>query len=105
YNNRMVQTKTIIREAGLAYSPHAIAVTTTGSGLDRLAIQQGWLNRFPMWDWVGGRTSELSAVGLLHAAVQGFNIDSMLSGARACDEITRVPQVKSNPSAQLALAW
>ena len=31
---------------------------------------EGWLARFPMFDWVGGRTSEMSAVGLVAAALQ-----------------------------------
>jgi len=58
-----------------------------------------------MWDWVGGRTSELSAVGLLPAALQGVEIDSLLAGARACDDVTRSNNVNANPAAQLALAW
>jgi glucose-6-phosphate isomerase len=58
-----------------------------------------------MWDWVGGRTSELSAVGLLPAALQGIDIDGLINGAMACDMITRKANVKQNPSAQIALAW
>ncbi len=58
-----------------------------------------------MFDWVGGRTSELSAVGLLPAALQGVDIESMLSGAAACDEVTRSTQTAENPSALLALMW
>jgi glucose-6-phosphate isomerase len=58
-----------------------------------------------MWDWVGGRTSELSAVGLLPAALQGFDINNLLSGACDVDKITRNQKVKSNPALQLALAW
>ena len=49
--------------------------------LDKVAEQGKWLVRFPMWDWVGGRTSELSAVGLLPAALQGINIVELLRGA------------------------
>ncbi|MEI9962417.1 MAG: hypothetical protein WDM76_15170 [Limisphaerales bacterium] len=64
-----------------------------------------WLTEFPMWDWVGGRTSELSAVGLLPAALQGFDIDSLLLGASECDKITRQGDVKVNPACQIALAW
>ena len=48
-----------------------------------------WLARFPMFDWVGGRTSELSAVGLLPAALQGVDIQAMLDGAAAMDAATR----------------
>jgi glucose-6-phosphate isomerase len=58
-----------------------------------------------MWDWVGGRTSELSAVGLLPAALQGVDVVEMLTGAKACDVATRVASVDRNPAAQLALAW
>ena len=78
-----------MNSAGLKFAAHAVAVTGALSDLDKVATKEGWLKRFPMWDWVGGRTSELSAVGLLPAALQGFDIDSMLAGAKACDDITR----------------
>jgi glucose-6-phosphate isomerase len=58
-----------------------------------------------MWDWVGGRTSETSAVGLLPASLQGIDIDALLEGARLCDEVTRKKDSRTNPSALLALAW
>ena len=58
-----------------------------------------------MWDWVGGRTSELSPVGLLPAALQGIDINSLISGACKCDAATRMANVKVNPAAQLSLAW
>jgi glucose-6-phosphate isomerase len=58
-----------------------------------------------MWDWVGGRTSELSAVGLLPAALQGFDVEAMLDGARDADAVTRRPVVAENPSALLSLMW
>jgi glucose-6-phosphate isomerase len=63
------------------------------------------LERFPMWDWVGGRTSELSPVGLLPAALQGIDINGFISGACECDKITRAKSIKTNPACQLALAW
>jgi glucose-6-phosphate isomerase len=75
------------------------------SELDKSATKGEWLESFPMWDWVGGRTSELSPVGLLPAALQGLDINGMLDGAKAIDEITRVPDSRKNPSALLALAW
>jgi glucose-6-phosphate isomerase len=58
-----------------------------------------------MWDWVGGRTSELSAVGLLPAALQGINIQAMLNGAKAMDAVTRGIRTIENPSALMALMW
>ncbi len=103
--NGMLEAENAYRAAGLNFAKHAVAVTSRNSQLDKHAIDQGWLRRFPMWDWVGGRTSELSAVGLLPAALQGLDIDAILNGAKACDEATRVADLKANPAAQLALAW
>jgi len=103
--NGMLEAQAAYQRAGLEFARHAVAITGAGSELDRQAIAQGWLRRFPMWDWVGGRTSEMSAVGLLPAALQGIRIDRMLAGAKACDDITRQPEVARNPSAQLALMW
>jgi glucose-6-phosphate isomerase len=82
-----------------------VAVTGADSELDKVAKRDGWLRRFPMWDWVGGRTSETSAVGLLPAALQGLDIDALLAGAAACDQLTRKRSLPENPAAQLAAAW
>jgi glucose-6-phosphate isomerase len=73
--------------------------------LDKTAIAEGWLARFPMWDWVGGRTSEFSAVGLLPLALQGFDLNAILKGAAAMDELTRSIDIKRNPAAMMALGW
>ncbi len=103
--NGLLEAKAAYARAGLRFEAHAAAVTGVGSELDKYASQHGWLRRFPMWDWVGGRTSELSAVGLLPAALQGLAIREMLAGAKACDDQTRLPDVAKNPAAQLALMW
>jgi len=103
--NGMLEAKAAFENKGLDFAKHTVAVTQSGSELDEQAIKSKWVRRFPMWDWVGGRTSELSAVGLLPAALQGFDIESMLNGAKVCDEITRYRSVSKNPAAQLALAW
>ncbi len=103
--NGMLEAKGAFDRAGISFEKHAVAITQEGSQLDTYAIQHKWIKRFPMWDWVGGRTSELSAVGLLPAALQGFDVQSMLKGAKACDEITRQWAISKNPAAQLALAW
>jgi len=58
-----------------------------------------------MYDWIGGRTSVMSAVGLLPMAHEGFDIDSFLAGAAAMDERTRVPDVTQNAAMLLALMW
>jgi glucose-6-phosphate isomerase len=103
--NGMLEAEAAYLRAGLHFPWHAVAVTGAGSELDRLAREEGWLARFPMWDWVGGRTSITSAVGLLPAALQGIDIDSLLEGARLCDALTRMPNTLTNPAARLALMW
>ena len=103
--NGMLEAAAAWQAAGLDFARHAVAITGTDSALDRHAGAGGWLRRFPMWDWVGGRTSETSVVGLLPAALQGLDVDGLLAGARVCDETTRVPAVDANPAALLALAW
>jgi len=103
--NGMLETRARFERLGLSFPAQAVAVTSPGSELDRLAQSQGWLARLPMFDWIGGRTSVFSAVGLLPAALQGVDIQSMLQGAALMDEATRAQDFGSNPAAQLALAW
>ncbi|MGH7997264.1 MAG: glucose-6-phosphate isomerase, partial [Opitutaceae bacterium] len=103
--NGQIEAATAFRAAGLAPARHFVAVTGDGSNLDQIARKEGWLARFPMWDWVGGRTSELSAVGLLPAALQGIDINAMLVGAASMDAVTRSETTARNPAALLALTW
>jgi len=103
--NGMLEAKAAYLRAGLDFSQHAVAVTGAGSELDRLARAEGWLERFPMWDWVGGRTSVTSAVGLLPAALQGIDITRLLAGAKAADEVTSSTDTLRNPAAVMALMW
>jgi glucose-6-phosphate isomerase len=103
--NGMLEAKAAYQSKGLRFEKHAVAITEVNSDLDRLAKKEGWVARFPMWDWVGGRTSETSAVGLLPAALQGIDIDALLEGARLCDEKTREKDSRANPAALLALMW
>jgi glucose-6-phosphate isomerase len=103
--NVMVEVKHAYQKQGLNFSQHAVATTGIGSNLDKTAKAEGWLATFPMHDWIGGRTSELSVVGLLPAALQGIDIQDMLAGAKEMDEATRIPNLKSNPAALLALSW
>ena len=103
--NGMVEAKAAYDAAGLDFGKHAIAVTGTGSKLDQTAEKEGFLTRFPMEDWVGGRTSVMSTVGLVPAALQGIDIDSFLAGAAAMDEETRKTDANSNAAMRLALSW
>ena len=103
--NGMIEAQLAFKKAGLDFSKHAIAVTGEGSKLHQISQQENWLEFFPMWDWVGGRTSETAAVGLLPAALQGFDIDLLLTGAARMDELTRETDTPKNPAAMLALSW
>ena len=103
--NGMIEVKKVYESKNLDFASHAVAITGKDSNLDKMAKSEGWLATFPMYDWVGGRTSELSAVGLLPAALQGIDIREMLAGAKEMDAATRIPQIETNPAAMLALAW
>lgn len=103
--NGMLEVKHAYEQQGLHFPAHAVAITVPGSKMDELERMEGWLAEFPMFDWVGGRTSEMSAVGLLSATLLGIDIRTLLAGARQMDEATRVPGIKGNPAALLALAW
>jgi glucose-6-phosphate isomerase len=103
--NGMLLVAESYRRVGLEFPRHAVAITMAGSRMDISAASEGWLARFPMFDWIGGRTSVLSAVGLLPAALQGLDIDGLLSGAADCDTSTRAHDLRSNPAALMALMW
>lgn len=103
--NGMLIARAFFKEHGLDFSRHAVAITQEGSQLDQQAVTETWLARFPMWDWVGGRTSVLSAVGLLPAALHGVDVDELLAGAALCDEATRSRDLMRNPAALMAILW
>jgi glucose-6-phosphate isomerase len=103
--NGMLEAAARYEKAGLNFGKHAVAVTGIGSELDKYAEKNGWLTRFPMHDWVGGRTSVMSAVGLVPAALQGFDIDRFLAGAAAMDAKTRESNASLNAAMLLALMW
>ncbi|MFO0746551.1 MAG: glucose-6-phosphate isomerase [Myxococcota bacterium] len=103
--NGMLVAKAAWEADGLAFGDHAFAVTQSGSALDKQAIAERFIMRLPMWDWVGGRTSVTSVVGLLPAALQGLDTTALLEGAKAMDARTRRFALGENPAALLALAW
>ncbi len=103
--NALVEVQEAYRSQALSFQKHVVAVTGEGSLLDKQAVTEGWLCRFPLWEWVGGRTSLFSSVGLLPAALQGIDIASMLGGATEMDIATRHAKYAKNPAMMLALAW
>lgn len=103
--NGMLEAENAYTKAGLDFAKHAVAVTGLDSELDKHAVKQGWLARFPMWDWVGGRTSVMSAVGTIAAALQGVDVRQFLAGAAAMDAETRNRPARENAAMLLALMW
>jgi glucose-6-phosphate isomerase len=101
--NGMLEVGAAYAARGLAFPRHAVAITGEGSELDRHA--HDFVACFPMWDWVGGRTSVMSAVGLLTASLHGVDVDGLLAGARAMDAATRESSLMRNPAALLAAGW
>jgi glucose-6-phosphate isomerase len=103
--NGMLEAKAAYEDAGLNFAKHAIAVTGEGSKLDQFAREEGFITTFPMEDWVGGRTSILSTVGLVPMALQDIDFEAMLAGAKEMDDLTRSPDATQNAAMRLALAW
>ena len=81
---------------------HFVAVSTNIPAATEFGIDEK--NLFPMWDWVGGRYSLWSAIGLPQAIVLGFdNFAKLLGGAHAMDEHFRTAPLKENPPVLLGL--
>lgn len=81
---------------------HFVAVSTNIGKVTEFGIDEN--NIFPMWDWVGGRFSLWSAVGLSISLSVGFdNFDKLLKGAHDMDEHFRTAQHDKNIPVVLAL--
>ena len=103
--NCQEEAKAFYRASGLDFAKFAVCVTGTGSKLYNTAKSEGWIDIFPMWDWVGGRTSVMSAVGLLPLSLKGLDIESFLRGAADMDELNRSDDILKNPAAIMSLGW
>lgn len=81
---------------------HFAAVSTNAEAISEFGIDAE--NVFPMWDWVGGRFSLWSAVGLSVALAVGFdNFDALLKGANEMDEHFKNEDFDKNIPVVLAL--
>lgn len=103
--NGMLEMRRAYEAAEIDFGAHAVAITQEGSKLSTHATEQGFITAFPMWDWVGGRTSVTSTVGLVPTALAGADVGAFLAGAKAMDQLTRRAEVLGNPAALLAAAW
>ena len=101
----MEQARHRVESRGGRWADQAVAITMGDSKLDREAKQDSWLKRFDMFDWVGGRTSITSAVGLLPGALIGADIRDFLAGAAQMDDATRLADLRRNPAALMAASW
>lgn len=85
-----------------AIAKHFVAVSTNIDHVKAFGIDEN--NIFPMWDWVGGRFSLWSAVGLSISLAVGFkNFDSLLGGAHKMDTHFKNEDFKNNIPVILAL--
>jgi glucose-6-phosphate isomerase len=81
---------------------HFVAVSTNVQKVTEFGIDPE--NVFPMWDWVGGRFSLWSAVGLTISLAIGFdNFDDLLGGANEMDEHFKTAEFDKNMPVVLAL--
>jgi glucose-6-phosphate isomerase len=85
-----------------AVGHHFVAVSTNRPEVEKFGIDQA--NVFEFWDWVGGRYSLCSAIGLsLMVAIGPENFGRMLDGFYAMDEHFRTAPLESNAPVILAL--
>lgn len=81
---------------------HFVAVSTNIQKVTEFGINED--NIFPMWDWVGGRFSLWSAVGLSISLAVGYdNFDKLLKGANQMDEHFKTASFEKNIPVILAL--
>lgn len=81
---------------------HFAALSTNGKAVAEFGIDTN--NMFEFWDWVGGRYSLWSAIGLSIALSIGFeNFEQLLSGAHEMDKHFRTAPIEQNIPTTLAL--
>lgn len=81
---------------------HFVAVSTNIEKVKNFGIDE--TNIFPMWDWVGGRFSLWSAVGLTISLAIGYtNFDALLKGANKMDQHFKTQDLETNIPVVLAL--
>jgi len=81
---------------------HFVALSTNTEGVEKFGIDTQ--NMFEFWDWVGGRYSLWSAIGLSIVLSLGYeNFVELLSGAHAYDQHFKNTEFEQNPSVIMAL--
>jgi glucose-6-phosphate isomerase len=78
-----------------AVAKHFVALSTNSEGVAKFGIDTA--NMFEFWDWVGGRYSLWSAIGLSIALAVGMdNFEALLTGAHKVDEHFRITSFEQN---------
>ncbi|MCX6180380.1 MAG: glucose-6-phosphate isomerase [Bacteroidetes bacterium] len=85
-----------------AVAKHFVALSTNAKAVSAFGIDTN--NMFEFWDWVGGRYSLCSAIGLSIAVYIGFeNFEGLLQGAHDMDEHFRTAEFEKNIPVILAM--
>ncbi|HHW7506196.1 TPA: glucose-6-phosphate isomerase [Mannheimia haemolytica] len=85
-----------------AVAKHFVALSTNAKEVEKFGIDTA--NMFEFWDWVGGRYSLWSAIGLSIALSLGFeNFEQLLAGAHAMDKHFLITPIEKNIPTTLAL--
>ena len=101
-NSETIRTWFLKSATQFDVSMHFVAVSTNIQKVTNFGIDES--NIFPMWDWVGGRFSLWSAVGLSISLSVGFdNFDKVLRGANAMDVHFKEEKFSKNIPVILAL--
>ena len=85
-----------------ATGKHFVAITSNLEAATKFGIDKN--NLFPLWDWVGGRFSLWSAIGLPIALAVGMeNFRQLLAGAHSMDQHFREAELAENMPVIMAL--
>ncbi|MEJ2275965.1 MAG: glucose-6-phosphate isomerase, partial [Woeseiaceae bacterium] len=102
FNARMARDWIVDKLDAVAVQYHFVAASTNDEALDDFGIRSDY--RFGFWDWVGGRYSMWSAVGLSLALVIGMdNFQKILAGGRRMDLHFRQAPMGENMPVLLAM--
>jgi glucose-6-phosphate isomerase len=96
-NNAKSAQQWLLQEAksSAATGKHFVAITTNSAAALQFGIEER--NIFPLWDWVGGRFSLWSTIGLPIALLLGIDgFRQLLAGAHSMDEHFRTSKLSEN---------
>lgn len=87
-----------LEKNGLTVGKHSCAITVKGSDLDKTSQRLEFLHCFHMNQQTGGRTSIVSAIGMVPCAFGHLDFESFIKGMSHMDALTRRTEAKENPA-------